>query len=96
MNMIDALYTKSPFYGSRKIAKQLSLDTSLDINRKRVQRLMRAMAITAIYPKPNTSRQHKQNRVYPYLLTGLTISKPNMVWSTDITYISKRSANHLT
>lgn len=87
MNLIDAQYTKSPFYGSRKMAEQLSLDTSVEINRKRVQRLMRAMAITAIYPKPNTSRPKKEHRIYPYLLTGLTISKPNMVWSTDITYI---------
>jgi putative transposase len=87
MNMIDTLYTKSPFYGSRKMAKQISLDTGLEINRKRVQRLMRAMAITAIYPRPNTSRANKEHRIYPYLLTGLTISKPNTVWSTDITYI---------
>lgn len=87
MNMIDSLYTKSPFYGSRKMAKQISLDTGLEINRKRVQRLMRTMAITAIYPKPNTSRANKGHRIYPYLLTGLTISKPNTVWSTDITYI---------
>ena len=69
------------------MAEQLTLDTGLEINRKRIQRLMRAMAITAIYPKPNTSRPRKEHRIYPYLLTGLTISKPNMVWSTDITYI---------
>lgn len=87
MNLIDAQYTKSPFYGSRKMAEQLSFDAGLEINRKRIQRLMRAMAITAIYPKPNTSRPSKEHRIYPYLLTGLTISKPNMVWSTDITYI---------
>jgi putative transposase len=87
MNLIDTQYTKSPFYGSRKMAKQLSLDAGLKINRKRVQRLMRAMAITAIYPKPNTSRPSKEHRVYPYLLTGLVISKPNIVWSIDITYI---------
>lgn len=48
---------------------------------------MRAMSITAIYPKPNTSRPNKQHRIYPYLLTGVTITKPNVVWSTDITYI---------
>jgi putative transposase len=87
MNMLDAQYTKTPFYGSRKMARLFSLETGLHINRKRVQRLMRAMAITAIYPKPNTSRPNKQHRIYPYLLTGVTISKTNTVWSSDITYI---------
>ena len=90
MNMLDSQYTKTPFYGSRKMAKLFSLETGLEINRKRIQRLMRAMAITAIYAKPNTSRANKQNRVYPYLLSGLTITRPNMVWATDITYIRLR------
>jgi putative transposase len=87
MNMLDSQYTKTPFYGSRKMAKLFSLETGLEINRKRIQRLMRGMAITAIYTKPNTSRASKQNRIYPYLLTGVTLTKPNVVWSTDITYI---------
>lgn len=90
MNLLDAQYTSTPFYGSRKMAKAISLQTGLEINRKRVQRLMRIMAISAIYPRPNTSKASKQNRVYPYLLTGLTISKPNVVWATDITYIRLR------
>lgn len=90
MNLIDTQYTSTPFYGSRKMAKVLSLQTGLEINRKRVQRLMRVMAITGIYPKPNTSKPRKENRIYPYLLTGLTISNPNMVWATDITYIRLR------
>lgn len=87
MNLLDTQYTLTPFYGSRKMAKVISLQTGLEINRKRVQRLMCVMAITAIYPKPNTSKVRKENRIYPYLLTGLTISKPNVVWATDITYI---------
>ncbi|MBC7533374.1 MAG: IS3 family transposase [Oligoflexus sp.] len=90
MNHLDTQYTATPFYGSRKMAKVISLQTGIEINRKRVQRLMQAMAITAIYPKPNTSRPNRQNRVYPYLLTGLTITRPNMVWATDITYIRVR------
>jgi putative transposase len=65
MNLLDAQYTSTPFYGSRKMAKAISLQTGLEINRKRVQRLMRVMAISAIYPKPNTSKPSKQNRVYP-------------------------------
>ncbi len=69
------------------MAKPFSYETGLEINRKRIQSLMRAIAITAIYTKPNTSRTNKQNRIYPYLLTGFTITKPNVVWSTEITYI---------
>jgi len=57
------------------------------VNRKRVQRLMRKMGIEAIYPGPNTSKPHPAHRIYPYLLRGLTIDRPNQVWSTDITYI---------
>jgi putative transposase len=87
MNHLDTQYTATPFYGSRKMAKVISLQTGIDINRKRVQRLMRAMAITAIYAKPNTSKPNRMNRIYPYLLSGLTITRPNMVWATDITYI---------
>jgi putative transposase len=58
-----------------------------DINRKRVQRLMRLMGLEAIYPKPKTSRPHPAHRIYPYLLRGMTIERPNQVWATDITYI---------
>ena len=57
------------------------------VNRKRVQRLMRVMGIEAIYQKPNTSRRHPDHKVYPYLLRGLTIDRPNQVWCADITYI---------
>jgi putative transposase len=57
------------------------------VNRKRVRRLMRLMGLWAIYQKPNTSRQHPEHKVYPYLLRGLTIDRPNQVWCADITYI---------
>ena len=57
------------------------------VNRKRVQRLMRLMRIEAIYPKPKTSRRNKEHKIYPYLLKGVVIGKPDQVWSTDITYI---------
>ena len=81
MNSIDELYTKRPFYGSRRIAKDLG------INRKQAQRLMREMGIEAIYQKPNLSISHPDHRVYPYLLRGVIALYPNHIWGTDITYI---------
>ena len=57
------------------------------VNRKRVRRLMRVMGLEAIYQKPNTSRPHPEHKVYPYLLRGLAIDRPNQVWCADITYI---------
>ena len=81
MNGIDELYTKRPFYGSRKIAKDLGY------NRKRIQRLMREMGIEAIYQKPDLSKNNMPHPIYPYLLKGVTASYPNHIWGTDITYI---------
>lgn len=87
MNRIDKLYTDYPFYGSRTMGKNLSLEVGYSINRKRVQRLMREMGLEAIYPKPNFSKNDQPHPVYPYLLKGLVIDHPNQVWGTDITYI---------
>jgi len=87
MKDIDVLYTKYPFYGSRRMAKELSKQRKEKISRKRIQRLMRIMGIEAVYPKPNLSQNNAPHPVYPYLLRGLTIDHPNQVWSTDITYI---------
>jgi putative transposase len=78
---IDELYTKYPFYGSRKIAAELG------INRKAAQRHMREMGIVAIYPGPNLSRRQAKAGVFPYLLRGLAITAPNQVFGIDITYI---------
>jgi len=69
------------------MAQCLSLTLGIRLNRKRIQRLMREMALTAIYPKPNTSKPRKNHRIYPYLLSGMHIQRPNQVWSSDITYI---------
>ena len=86
MNLIDEQYTRTPFYGSRKMRMFLR-KLGYWINRKRVQRLMQEMGICGICPGPNTSKRLQEHKVYPYLLTGLAITRPNQVWSTDITYI---------
>lgn len=81
MNKIDEIYTAHPFYGSRRIAKEIG------INRKQAQRLMRTMGIEALYPKPKLSKPNPMNKIYPYLLKGVTAGYPNHIVGTDITYI---------
>jgi putative transposase len=84
MRQIDELYLRWPFYGSRRMAKELG------VNRKRVQRLMRMMGIEAIYPKRRTTRPAPGHKVYPYLLRNVAVTQPDQVWSTDITYVPMR------
>jgi putative transposase len=86
MRRIDELHLKFPFFGSRRMARELRA-RGLAANRKRIQRLMRIMEIEAVAPKPNTSRPAPEHPVYPYLLRGLSIDRPNQVWAADITYI---------
>ena len=86
MRRIDELYLASPFYGSRRMTAVLRRE-GWAVNRKRARRLMRVMALEAIYQKPNTSRTNADHKVYPYLLRNLTIDRPNQVWCADITYI---------
>jgi putative transposase len=87
MNLIDEIYTKLPFYGSRRVRKELKIYHQIYVCREKVQRLMRLMGLEAIYPKQRTSFFNQENKIYPYLLRGLTIDRPNQVWSTDITYV---------
>ena len=90
MRLIDEEYTKAPFYGSHKITAVLRRKR-YEVNRKRVQRLMRLMGIEAIYPGPNTSKPHPDHKVYPYLLRDRQITRVNEVcWGTDITYLRMR------
>jgi putative transposase len=86
MRRIDEMHLKRPFYGSRRIRDWLQ-DEGFAVNRKRVQRLMRHMGITALYPKANTSRPGKGHKIYPYLLRGLEIDRANQVWAADICYV---------
>jgi len=83
---IDAEYTRHPFYGSRKLTVYLC-GIGHQVNRKRIQRLMGILGLVGMAPGPNTSRPSPQHVVYPYLLRGVAVTRPNQVWSTDITYI---------
>jgi putative transposase len=87
MRAIDIEFTKSPFYGSRRMCVVLNRDHHITIGREQVQRLMRIMGLEALYPKQNTSKSNHLHRVYPYLLTNLVAAYPNHIWGTDITYI---------
>jgi putative transposase len=86
MRRIDALFLKYPFYGSRQMARQLRRE-GVPVGRHRVRRLMRLMGLEAIYRAPKTSVPHPAHRVYPHLLKGLAIGRPDQVWCADITYI---------
>ena len=86
MRRIDALFLKYPFYGSRQMVRQL-LREGDRVGRHRVRRLMRLMGLEAIYQAPRTSTPHPEHRIYPYLLKGMVIERPNQVWCADITYI---------
>jgi putative transposase len=86
MRRIDELFMRYPFYGSRQMARQLRREGQC-VGRHRVRRLMRLMALEAIYQAPRTSDPHPAQRIYPYLLKGMAIERANQVWCADITYI---------
>ena len=87
---IDKKLIDTPEYGSRTIADVLSMEMDMDINRKRVQRLMRLMGVEAVYPKKRTTFPGNASYIYPYLLRDIEINCPNQVWCTDITYLPMR------
>lgn len=86
MKSIDKLFTKYPFFGSRQIAVSLARD-GIKVGRHRVRRLMRLMGLEAVYKRPKTSQPHPAHPVFPYLLKGMEITRPNQVWCSDITFI---------
>ena len=86
IKLIDRQYLATPFYGARKIAAWLK-SQGQQVNRKRSGRLMRLMGLRAIYRRPRTSTPAPGHKIYPYLLSGMKITRPNQVWATDITYI---------
>lgn len=86
MRLLDEQYTRTPFYGIRRMRAWLQTQ-GYQVNHKRVQRLLRLMGLQAIYQKPRLSLAASGHQVYPYLLGGVSIERVNQVWSTDITYI---------
>jgi putative transposase len=90
MRLIDEQYTRTPFYGIRKMTAWLRRE-GFPVNHKRVEHLMQQMGLQAIYPKPNTSRRHPDHKIYPYLLRDVKVVVPDQVWSADITYLRMRS-----
>ena len=86
MRRIDELHLEYPFAGSRMLGDLLRGE-GVEIGRERVARMMRRMDIVAIYRRPNTSKPSPGHKIYPYLLRGLAVDRPNQVWATDITYI---------
>ncbi len=86
MRRMDELHLKHPFFGSRMMTRTLK-GQGFNVNRKRVQRLMRVMGLESTAPKPNTSKPAPEHAVYPYLLRNLEVSRVNQVWAADITYI---------
>ena len=89
MRMIDETHTKMPFYGRRRMREHL-FRQGVEVNVKRVGRLMNVMEIETIYPRRNLSKPDPEHRVFPYLLRGVRIERRDFVWSTDITYIRMR------
>jgi putative transposase len=89
MRMIDEEYMRHPFKGQRQMVSYLDRQ-GIHVNRKRIKRLMKNMGLEAIAPKPKTTIPSRENKVYPYLLRGLEIAKPDQVWCSDITYVPVR------
>jgi putative transposase len=90
MRQIDEQFLRTPFYGSRRMAAWLQTKGH-EVNRKRVQRLMRLMRLEAIYPKPRTTIAGVGHKIYPYLLRQVAVTRSDQVWSADITYVPLRS-----
>ena len=86
MNVIDEEFTKHPFLGVRSMTWRLK-DLDHKVGKKHVRRLMRLMGLGAVFPTRSTSKPNPQHKAYPYLLRGVQITRPNQVWSMDITYI---------
>ena len=86
MRRIDEQFLETPFYGSRQMRRHLR-HQGIGVGRGRVRRLMRKMGLMAIYQKPRTSQPHPAHKIYPYLLRGLAIKRPDQVWCADITYV---------
>ena len=94
MRLIDAQYLQTPWYGARQMARHLRRQ-GYDARRKRIDRLMKLIGLSAIYRKPNTSKPHPAHKIYPYLLRDVRIDRPDQAWCSDITYSAPRSWRHV-
>ena len=86
MKILDEQYTKTPFYGVLRMTESLRA-YGYEVGKCHTRTLLRTMGLEAVFAKPNLSRPHPEHRIYPYLLGGVTVERPNQVWSVDITYI---------
>jgi putative transposase len=86
MNLLDEQYTKTPFYGVRNMTLSMRA-LGFTVGKDYVRTLLRKMGLQAVFPKPNLSKPHPENRIYPYLLRDVEVTRPNQVWCADITYI---------
>ena len=87
MRLIDEQYLRTPFYGYMKMTEYLRQEKQYQVNHKRVYRLMKRMGLRAVAPRPRTNQPGTGHKIYPYLLRGVEITRPNQVWSADITYV---------
>lgn len=85
LKRLDELFTENPMFGSRRLRVVLKREGVL-VGRRRIRGLMKKLGLWAVGPKPNTSKPHPRHKIYPYLLRGLRIDRPNQVWTTDVTY----------
>ncbi|MDP3786386.1 MAG: IS3 family transposase [Candidatus Omnitrophota bacterium] len=86
MKLLDVQYMKTPFYGVRNMTTYLR-EAGYTVGKDHTRTLLRKMGLQAVFPKPNLSKPHPENRIYPYLLRDLDVTAPNQVWCSDITYI---------
>ena len=92
MRLMDEHYLLHPYKGARRMYVWLNKDMGYNVSLNRIERLYyRKMALRSILPGPHTSKRHKEHKIYPYLLRGLKVTRPNQVWATDITYIPMAS-----
>lgn len=87
MELIDKIFLERPYYGARRMREALRKQHGKFVTRRRVRRLMKTMGLEAIYRRPRTSKAEPGHKIYPYLLRGMDINRPNQVWASDLTYL---------
>jgi len=93
MRLVDEVYTKYPFFGTRKMSSYLRLAKGCDVGREQIRSIYEKLGLQSLSPGPHTSKPHPEHKVYPYLLRGVDIISNDQVWSTDITYLRLRKGS---